>query len=67
MKAIRMEKENCIVWYDEHHWRSRRAARLAKKEAAGKHEGMLSVFPDSEPPALEPWQEKLASLKGATK
>ncbi len=63
MKAIRMDKENCIVWYDEHNWRSRRAARLAKKEAAGNHEGMLSVFPDKEPPELEPWQKKLAEAK----
>ncbi len=63
MKAIRMEDENCIIWYNEHKWRSRRVARLGKREASTKHEGMLSVFPSSEPPELEPWQKKLAEMK----
>lgn len=63
MKAIRMDDKKCIVWYNEHKWRSRRAARLARKEASLPHEGMLSVFPDSEPPELEPWQKKLAEAK----
>ena len=63
MKAIRMDDKNCIVWYNEHKWRSRRAARLANKEASSAHEGMLSVFPDNEPPELEPWQKKLAAVK----
>jgi len=63
MKAIRMDDANCIVWYNEHGWRSRRVARLAKKEASSKHEGMLSVFPAAEPPELEPWQKELQKAK----
>ena len=63
MKAIRMKDKDCIIWYNEHKWRSRRVTKYTENDANSNHEGMLSIFPDNEPPELEPWQKKLAEVK----